>query len=73
MTVPRQNNSPGQQSFEIYAESETRFFTGNQKMLIAFHRESGTVNRIVVTEDGVNGFLLNARRIRNLRFVKMGD
>jgi hypothetical protein len=44
----------GQQSFEIYAESETRFFTGNQKVLIAFHRESGTVNHIVVTEDGVD-------------------
>lgn len=139
----------GQRSFEIYAESETMFFTGNQKMLIAFHRESGTVNRIVVTDDGietsgqriidptpevmaqytgryfceelntiweilnkngkltavhmrspdiplvyveknclyggwklrftrseddlVNGFLLNARRIKNLRFVKMGN
>jgi CubicO group peptidase (beta-lactamase class C family) len=43
----------GMRSFEIYASSKTRFFTGNQKMLIAFHREKGKVNRIVVTGDGI--------------------
>jgi CubicO group peptidase (beta-lactamase class C family) len=44
----------GLRNFEIYAESETRFFTGNQKMLITFHREKDKVNRIVVTEDGTD-------------------
>ena len=139
----------GLRNFEIYAESESRFFTGDQKMLINFYQEKGSVMRIVVTENGsdisgqritaptpdvmaqytgryfceelntiweilerggkltavhirsqdiplifvekdrlyggwkllftrteadhVNGFFLNSRRIRNLRFVKMGD
>jgi hypothetical protein len=43
---------PGVRNFEIYAESESRFFTRDQKMLITFHRKNGKVNRIVVTEDG---------------------
>jgi len=139
----------GVRNFEIYAESKSRFFTGDQKMLIRFFQEKGSVNRIVVTENGsdisgqritapnsdvmaqytgryfceelntiweilnkggkltaahirsqdiqlifvekdrlyggwkllftrsedgrINGFFLNSRRIRNLRFEKMGD